>query len=62
LNAEYFRLKAARCRRLASAISNPNEPAIASLFALAAGYEIRAEVLEAAAATDKREHQSTERM
>jgi hypothetical protein len=42
-----LRLKAAKCRRLARSITNPNDPAIASLTVLAAGFESEANALEA---------------
>jgi len=41
----YLLDKAAQCRRLASGISNPAEPAIATLLALADEFERQAEAV-----------------
>ena len=41
-NADYFRQKAAQCRRLADGIVNKNDPAVASLLALAVEFEAKA--------------------
>jgi hypothetical protein len=50
VDAAYFRLKAARCRRLAASIVTRDDPAIASLSALSAQCESDADALEGMAA------------
>ena len=40
---DYFRRKAAQCRRLAAEFSNQNDPAAKNLIALAADLEARAQ-------------------
>ena len=52
-DADYFRRKAEQCRRLAAALVNQSDPAVANLLALAVEFEARAVALtaeEAAAA------------
>ena len=39
--AEYFREKAAQCRRLAAAIANQDDPVVANLLAMAVEFEAR---------------------
>ena len=39
--ADYFRQKAAQCRRLAEGIINEKDPAVASLLALAVEFEAK---------------------
>jgi hypothetical protein len=46
-SADYFRKKAEQCRRLAGSISNSNDPAVASLLALAVEFEAKAVALTA---------------
>ncbi|MGD9617188.1 MAG: hypothetical protein AB7H90_18485 [Alphaproteobacteria bacterium] len=45
--ADYFRHKAAQCRRLAAAIVNQHDPAVARLMALAVEFDARAAALTA---------------
>ena len=52
-NADYFRQKAAQCRRLADGIVNKNDPAVASLLALAVEFEAKAVALTAEDAAEK---------
>jgi hypothetical protein len=51
--AEYFRQKAAQCRRLADGIANQKDPIVASLLALAVEFEARAVALTAEDAAEK---------
>jgi hypothetical protein len=46
VDASDLRLQAAKCRRLAKAIVSPDDPAIATLLALANEYEQRAGVFK----------------
>jgi hypothetical protein len=59
LDAEYFRLKAARCRRFAASILTRDDAASASLFALAAECERDADALDAATQCRGRPHDIT---
>ena len=52
-DADYFRDKAAQCRRLAAAITNHNDPAIAALLALAVEFEAKAVAMTAEDASAK---------
>ena len=52
-SAEYFREKAARCRRLAASITD--KPAEASLLAMALEFDTRAVAMDAEAAADRAE-------
>src|SRR3954452_13978618 len=55
--ADYFRQKAAQCRRLAEGIVNQNDPVVATLLALAVEFEARAVALTAEQASDKQVEQ-----
>ena len=46
-DADYFRHKAEQCRRLAGAILNQHDPAVANLLALAVEFEAKAVALAA---------------
>jgi hypothetical protein len=50
-NADYFRQKAAQCRRLAESLVNQDDPAVGKLLALAVEFEAKAVALTAEAAT-----------
>jgi hypothetical protein len=52
-DADYFREKAAQCRRLAAAITHQNDPAVAALLALAVEFEAKAVALTAEDASAK---------
>jgi hypothetical protein len=52
-DADYFREKAAQCRRLAAAITNQNDPAVAALLALAVEFEAKAVAMTAEDASAK---------
>ena len=52
-SAEYFRQKAAQCRRLAKGVVNSNDPIVASLLALAVEFEAKAVALTAEEAVEK---------
>jgi hypothetical protein len=52
-SAEYFRQKAAQCRRLANGVVNSNDPVVASLLALAVEFEAKAVALTAEDAVEK---------
>jgi len=51
--ADYYRQKAAQCRRLADSIVNQGDPAVAALLALAVEFESKAVALAAETATAK---------
>ena len=51
--ADYFRQKAAQCRRLAQGIVRQDDPAVASLLALAVEFEAKAVALTAEDAAEK---------
>jgi hypothetical protein len=46
-DADYFRQKAEQCRRLAKALVNQHDPAVANLLALAVEFEAKAVALTA---------------
>jgi hypothetical protein len=50
--ADYFREKAEQCHRLAKAIVNQTDPAVAALLALAVEFEAKAVALTAEQATE----------
>jgi hypothetical protein len=50
--ADYFREKAAQCRRLAAGIGNQRDPIVANLLALAVEFEARAVALAAEQAAE----------
>ena len=50
--ADYFRQKAAQCRRLAEGIGNQNDPVVGNLLTLAVEFEARAVALAAEEAAD----------
>ena len=52
-DADYFREKAAQCRRLAAAITNQDDPAVAALLALAVEFEAKAVAMTAEDASTK---------
>jgi hypothetical protein len=56
--AEYFRQKAAQCRRLAEGIANQNDPVVASLLALAVEFEAKAVAMTAEEAAGKQIEQA----
>jgi len=56
--AEYFRQKAAQCRRLAEGIANQNDPVVASLLALAVEFEAKAVAMTAEEAAEKQIEQA----
>jgi len=58
--ADYFREKAAHCRRLADGVNNPKDPIIANLLALAVEFEARAVALAAEEAVEKQIEQTTD--
>jgi len=58
-DADYFRQNAERCRRLAQAIVNRRDPAIANLRTLAAEFEAKAVALAAEEASAKQIEQTT---
>ena len=51
--ADYFRGKAAQCRRLSAAIVNQQDPTVAALLALAVEFEAKAVALTAEEASAK---------
>lgn len=51
--ADYFRQKAEQCRRLAAAVVNQKDPAVAALLALAVEFEAKAVALTAEDASAK---------
>jgi len=51
--ADYYRQKAAQCRRLAGALINQDDPVVAALLALAVEFEAKAVALAAETATEK---------
>jgi len=51
--ADYFRQKAAQCRRLSAAIISQKDPAVAALLALAVEFEAKAVALTAEEASTK---------
>ena len=55
--ADYFRQKAAQCRRLAEGVVNQNDPVVANLLALAVEFEARAVALTAEEASEKQVEQ-----
>jgi hypothetical protein len=57
--ADYFRQKAAQCRRLADGIINRDDPAIANLMTLAVEFEVRAVALAAEQAAEMQIEQTT---
>ena len=52
-DADYFREKAAQCRRLAAAVSDQHDPAVAALLALAVEFEAKAVAMTAEDASAK---------
>jgi hypothetical protein len=58
-DADYFRHKAEQCRRLAGAILNQHDPAVANLLALAVEFEAKAVALAAEEASAKQIDQTT---
>jgi hypothetical protein len=46
-NADYYRQKAAQCRRLADALINQDDPVVAAMLALAMEFETKAVALAA---------------
>jgi hypothetical protein len=58
-DADYFRHKAEQCRRLAGAILNQHDPAVANLLALAVEFEANAVALAAEEASAKQIDQTT---
>jgi hypothetical protein len=51
--ADYYRQKAAQCRRLAGSLINQDDPVVAALLALAVEFEAKAVALAAETATAK---------
>ena len=58
-DADSFRHKAEQCRRLAGAILNQHDPAVANLLALAVEFEAKAVALAAEEASAKQIDQTT---
>ena len=58
-NADYFRQKAAQCRRLAEGLINQADPAVVSLLALAVEFEARAVALTAEETSENQIDQTT---
>jgi hypothetical protein len=58
--ADYFRQKAAQCRRLAEGIGNQNDPVVGNLLTLAVEFEARAVALAAEEAVDTQIEGGTE--
>jgi hypothetical protein len=58
-SAGYFRQKAEQCCRLAGSIVNSNDPAVASLLALAVEFEAKAVALTAEEASAKQIEETT---
>jgi hypothetical protein len=56
--AEYYRQKAAQCRRLADGIANQRDPVVTSLLALAVEFEARAVAMAAEEAAEKQIEQT----
>lgn len=56
-NGDYFRQKAEQCRRLAGAVSNPRDPVVANLLALAVEFEAKAVAVAAEEASAKQMEQ-----
>ena len=52
-DADYFREKAAQCRRLAAAVADQDDPAVAALLALAVEFEAKAVAMTAEDASAK---------
>jgi hypothetical protein len=57
--ADYFRQKAEQCRRLANGLVYQNDPAVASLLALAVEFEAKAVAFTAEEASEKQIDQTT---
>jgi hypothetical protein len=60
-DADYFRQKAEQCRRLASGLFNQQDPAIASLLALAVEFEAKAVALTSEEASERQIDQTPSR-
>jgi len=58
-DADHFRQKAERCRRLAEAVVNRRDPVVANLRTLAAEFEAKAVALAAEEASAKAIEQTT---
>lgn len=58
--ADYYRQKAAQCRRLAGSILHQNDPAVGSLLALAVEFEAQAVALAAEQAAETQIEQTTD--
>ena len=60
-DADYFRQKAEQCHRLASGLFKQDDPAVASLLALAVEFEAKAVALTAKEASEKQIDQTPSR-
>ena len=58
-DADYFRQKAKRCRRLAEAVVNRRDPAVANLLALAVEFDVKALALTTEESSEKQIDQTT---
>ena len=58
-DADYFRQKAEQCRRLANGLFDQDDPAVASLLALAVEFEAKAVALTAEEASAKQIDQTS---
>lgn len=56
---EYFRYKAAQCRRLAEGIINQKDPVVASLLALAVEFAAKAAAMTAEVASERQIDQTS---